>query len=388
MHILYLYHKPLVPHFGGVEKVSAILTKEFRKLGHRVSFLYISNPSTSSKSQLSPAYFIEPKDDARSEKFKKLIQEEKIDIIINQSFTIEMAHFLESLKEISVPLVSVHHNQPFSYYGKERLYKKLDRPVTFSGNLTKFIAWISPLLFRYVFNIILKREFRGVLKISKKIFLLSDKFIPRILKIMPETNPISLRSINNPNTFNIKTIENGEKEKLIIFVGRLEDPQKNVKAFIDVWNKFHISHADWKALVIGEGNYRKSFEEYAKKNGTKNLKFIGNKQDVTPYYSKATFLCLTSLYEGWGMVLTEAMAYECVPIAFDSYESIRDVIPDEDLIITPFDTGKMAKRLEQLAENSDLLDKKKKRNLTHIEKFEASKIASEWIRNLESLIST
>jgi glycosyltransferase involved in cell wall biosynthesis len=37
---------------------------------------------------------------------------------------------------------------------------------------------------------------------------------------------------------------------------------------------------------------------------------------------------MTSRVEGWGLALTEAMQAGAVPIAFDSYASLRDIVED------------------------------------------------------------
>lgn len=51
-------------------------------------------------------------------------------------------------------------------------------------------------------------------------------------------------------------------------------------------------------------------------------------QDPESFYRDASILCLTSDFEGWGMVLTEAMTFGAVPVAFNSYAAITDIIDD------------------------------------------------------------
>ncbi|WP_373730662.1 glycosyltransferase, partial [Bacteroides heparinolyticus] len=38
----------------------------------------------------------------------------------------------------------------------------------------------------------------------------------------------------------------------------------------------------------------------------------------------ASILCLTSDFEGWGMVLTEAMTFGAIPVVFESFASVKD----------------------------------------------------------------
>lgn len=45
---------------------------------------------------------------------------------------------------------------------------------------------------------------------------------------------------------------------------------------------------------------------------------------------------MTSTFEGFGLVLPEAMQHGCVPMAFNSYAAVRDlVIPGETGILAP-----------------------------------------------------
>ena len=38
---------------------------------------------------------------------------------------------------------------------------------------------------------------------------------------------------------------------------------------------------------------------------------------------------MTSSFEGWGLTLTEAQQYGCVPLAFHSFASLTDIITDK-----------------------------------------------------------
>lgn len=71
------------------------------------------------------------------------------------------------------------------------------------------------------------------------------------------------------------------------------------------------------------------------------------------YYKESSIFCLTSNHEGWGLVLTEAMQFGCVPIAFDSFESIHEIIEDgkNGFLVKPFDMDKYADKVLRLADN-------------------------------------
>lgn len=65
---------------------------------------------------------------------------------------------------------------------------------------------------------------------------------------------------------------------------------------------------------------------------------------------------MTSDYEGFGMVLTEGMAFGCVPLAFNSFPSLRDIVDEgrDGFIIPPFDIDAYAEQCAFLENNRKL----------------------------------
>ena len=62
---------------------------------------------------------------------------------------------------------------------------------------------------------------------------------------------------------------------------------------------------------------------------------------------------MTSVFEGWGLVLTEAMSRGCVPIAFHSFKSVTDIIDDKEngFLIPPFNQELFIEKLKYLMDN-------------------------------------
>lgn len=58
---------------------------------------------------------------------------------------------------------------------------------------------------------------------------------------------------------------------------------------------------------------------------------------------------MTSNYEGFSMVLIEAMQYGCVPFVFNSFASLPDIIDDKvnGYVITPFDEGEYVQKIKE-----------------------------------------
>ena len=67
-------------------------------------------------------------------------------------------------------------------------------------------------------------------------------------------------------------------------------------------------------------------------------------------------LLASSAIEGWGMVLVEAQAMGCVPIAFDTYSALHDIIEDEatGCLVANDDLQEYALRLARLMRDEPL----------------------------------
>lgn len=52
-------------------------------------------------------------------------------------------------------------------------------------------------------------------------------------------------------------------------------------------------------------------------------------QRPEPYYERASLLLLTSEYEGFPLVLAECMSYGVIPIVYDSYSAVRDIVDNK-----------------------------------------------------------
>ncbi len=78
------------------------------------------------------------------------------------------------------------------------------------------------------------------------------------------------------------------------------------------------------------------------------------------------------------MVLTEVMSKGCVPIAFDSFSALHDIIEDDTLKVTPFSEKEYIAKLSALMSNPDLLSQLRTKCYADVEKFNISTICDKW----------
>jgi glycosyltransferase involved in cell wall biosynthesis len=102
-------------------------------------------------------------------------------------------------------------------------------------------------------------------------------------------------------------------KKKVLVVARLES-EKNVALAIRSFAEG--APKDACLIIIGEGRQRAGLERLAKELGVSERTFFEGRRDPTPYYPFSDLLIVPSLYEGYGMVIIEALSAS-VPVLSD-----------------------------------------------------------------------
>lgn len=382
MNIAFLFYCPIVPHIGGVQRVTDVLTKEFVKRGHNVIFICTESRNMDDAYQNYSATQIYLDSNKNEEEFIadycKILHTNDIDVVISQEAQKESLLLLANTP-ICVKRISVVHINPYAIIGNERRIKRAIRSRRLVTNLAKYLVMLFPHIARQYYRLKENKFYRRILGVSDKLVFLSPSFVELLKENIPDISSRKLAAIGNPNTF-VPKHEVGTKENLIICVARLSEAQKNVRDFILVWQQLYKDNPKWKAIIVGDGPDRGMLESFAKKKGVRNLSFVGRVENVGNYYQRAKFVCMTSIYEGWGMVLTEGMSYGCVPCVYGSYGAAFDIVDDgvNGIISTPFRPKEMADRIQTLINDESRLAQISSSAIEKVKDFNADKVADKW----------
>ena len=222
---------------------------------------------------------------------------------------------------------------------------------------------------------------------NQKIVILSESFRDDLKRIFQfdQKNVVAI-----PNPFPLDTfysLDDTQREKVILYVGRISEPQKRISSLLNIWQKLQDRLPDYRMDLVGGGPDKEFFENKAKDMNLERINFYGFK-NPDDYYKKSIISCMTSNYEGFGMVLVEAMQYGCVPFAFDSFASVHDIIDDGEngFIINSFDEDEYAKRVVEFINYPE--EKKNLIRKAAIDKsslFDVEKVGLMWLDLLSSL---
>ena len=165
----------------------------------------------------------------------------------------------------------------------------------------------------------------------------------------------------------------GQKEKLIIFVGRFE-PVKGCDIFLRALALLKLD--DFKLLVLGGGSQKKSLQSLSAGLGLKNLEFLGAISDIQNYYKKAKIIVSSSRFEGLGNALIESAFFDCIRVATPTAGAL-ELLEDgkNGFISSDFSEQALAKAiLKALNADESVLENTRAES----EKFSLENIAAQW----------
>jgi len=323
---------------GGLEVVTAVLANKFVEEGHQVSVFSFLGGKHSIADRFDARIKLYQQDDySRSKenvaKLRKVLVDDKIDIIINQwglPYTpIKTAR--KAAKGLDVKIISVYHNAP-SFNGR---IQKLNIALMGCENLMKRLALR---LMRFAFKKVTSRAMAYIYRHSDLFLVLSPSYIEEFKRFTGVSDGRYLRVLTNPITVEHDGYEYAfnEKQKEIIYVGRLDFVQKRVYRVIDTWNYLEERFPDWRLTIVGDGEDRENLENHVKYLGLKRVSFEGFQKPID-YYKRASILLLTSDFEGFPLVLAECMNFGVIPAVYNSYSAVCDIIDDgKDGIVLPY----------------------------------------------------
>ena len=123
-----------------------------------------------------------------------------------------------------------------------------------------------------------------------------------------------------------KKINIDKNKKTFIFIGRLEEESKKISRILSCAKKLENENIEF--WIIGDGEDKEKYLKTITQEKISNVKMLGAMKNPYPYLKQADYLLLTSLYEGYPVVYSEALVLN-KPIlttidVTDEYIDIKD----------------------------------------------------------------
>jgi glycosyltransferase involved in cell wall biosynthesis len=142
-----------------------------------------------------------------------------------------------------------------------------------------------------------------------------------------------------------------EDELLILAVGRL-DLQKDYPNLLDALCCLHVT-ARWRLAIVGDGPLKTDLVKLVYENDLESrVIFLGIRFDIPELMSAADVFVLSSSWEGFGLVVAEAMACERIVVATDC-GGVAEVLGDCGVLVPARSSHELATALGQALSYSD-----------------------------------
>ena len=185
--------------------------------------------------------------------------------------------------------------------------------------------------------------------------------------------------IPNPLTF-IPEHKSFCNSKQVIAVGRYVN-QKGFDLLISAWQMIASKHQDWTLKIYGDGPLREMLQRKVIDAGLSDSgKLEFPVKDIAAKYAKSSVFVLSSRFEGFGLVIVEAMACGLPVVSFDCPCGPKDIISDhvDGILVKTGDVEELARQISYLIEHDEIREQMGKRALENVQRYKIENIAILW----------
>jgi len=200
----------------------------------------------------------------------------------------------------------------------------------------------------------------------------------------PELNNVVV--IPDPLTFSSITYSQ-LTEKRVIAVGRYVY-QKGFDLLLKSWALVEKSTSDWILTIVGQGErspYDSLIDELS--IDRTRCKLLGPTDRIQEEYMSSSFFVMSSRFEGFGMVLVEAMANGLPVISFDCPCGPKDIIQNhiDGLLVENGNIERLAEAIIWMIQHPEERQKMANRAAENVQRFKIEQIAEQWKLLFEAL---
>lgn len=315
---------------GGAEHVVINLADELVRLGHQVKIAYLTGEvmvsPNNSDIEIIPLEMNNSKDFAKAYlKLRRIVKRFKPDVVHSHMFHADIISRLVRLT-LNIPkVISTAHSS--NEGGKLRMltYRITDNLADAFINVSKEAVegFVS----------------KGVVKPGRMVAITNgintDKF-----------------KFDNSDRQRLRSHFCNNNEKIILAVGRF-NAAKDYPNLLNAVALLKERRQDFKVLIVGDGSLKEELLLLVKKlEITEFIEFLGIRRDIPALMSASDIFVLSSAWEGFGLVVAEAMACERVVVATDC-GGVSEVVGSAGFLVEPKNSTLLAEALNNALDLSD-----------------------------------
>ena len=176
--------------------------------------------------------------------------------------------------------------------------------------------------------------------------------------------------------------------KRVIAAGRLEW-EKGFGRLIEAWSIISSRHPDWHLDIFGEGSMDKTLKVLTNLYKAKNLTFHNVTSNISQEYANSSICVVSSYFEGFSLILLEAMRHGVPCVAFDCPFGPKSIINDgyTGFLVENGEIKLFAERVCRLIEDEDLRKHFSKASIDRALLFDTDSIMLRWKKLFEQMIT-
>lgn len=362
--------------WGGIERVLATKANYLVENGHDVSFVKIY------RNHDQPFFHFDPRikfyelnfdfDNQRGLKKKLLFNSNKtlfvkklneLNLEIRPDITIstfcKYSRYVYKCTDGSKKVIERH----FAKYKRNQIFVKLDK-LPFGKNISYLYRWNDYQLVKHFdkFSVLTEEDKEDWGK------------LPNIV------------AIPNPITFVPKSTSPCTAKR-VIAMGRISK-QKQYGDMLEIWKKVVKAHPDWILSIYANGGKIEDLKKLATELSiAKNVEIFPITSSVENELTESSIYLLSSKYEGFPLVLLEAMRCGLPVVSYACKCGPRDMIKEgeDGFLINPGDKNNFAEKIKILIENEEKRKEMGQNATINIQRYSVDKVMKLWINLFKEL---
>lgn len=176
--------------------------------------------------------------------------------------------------------------------------------------------------------------------------------------------------------------------KRVIAIGRLTW-EKGFERLIEAWSIVCSKHTDWHLDIYGQGSMYDTLNTLTNTYKAHNLTFHNYMSNISQEYANSSICAVTSYFEGFSLVLLEAIRHGVPCVAFDCPFGPRSIIDDASngFLVYDGEIKLFAERLCRLIEDEDLRKQFSKNAIEKAKLFDTDIVMNQWKTLFKELTS-
>lgn len=186
---------------------------------------------------------------------------------------------------------------------------------------------------------------------------------------------------NIPNPITIEPIAADPTIEKVLAVGRHTE-QKGFDYLVDAWAIVNKKFPHWQLDIYGHGELEEERKQQIKNLGLENnIHLYPPSKEINKVFSQHSIFALSSRFEGFPLVLIEALASGLAPVSFECKNGPKQMMGDsqlKDFLVEPYNISSFAEKLMLLMENPSLRKEISQEVLKVSERYQIDRIMKMW----------